>query len=44
VNAVSPDEEAERKRRIRRSAWLLGLVAVAFYVAFIVMSVIRAPQ
>lgn len=31
--------DLERGRRIRRSAITLGLVALAFYVAFIVMSV-----
>jgi hypothetical protein len=32
----------ERRARARRSAIILGLVALAFYVAFIVMSVSRA--
>ncbi|MEO8063763.1 MAG: hypothetical protein ABI821_13545 [Pseudomonadota bacterium] len=35
------DTEGQR-RRIRRSAILLGLVALSFYVAFIVMSVMRS--
>jgi hypothetical protein len=35
----APDEQ---RRRIRRSAILLGLVALSFYVAFIVMSVMRS--
>jgi len=34
--------EAERRRRVRRNASLLGAVALAFYVAFIVMSIVRA--
>ena len=34
-----PPEDRERSRRVRRSAILLGLVALAFYVAFILMSV-----
>lgn len=29
----------ERKRRVKRSALLLGLLAIAIYVAFIVMSI-----
>ena len=33
----------EQRKRVRRSAWLLALVAAAFYVGFIVMS-IRAGQ
>ena len=32
----------EQRRRVRRSAILLGLVALSFYVAFIVMSVMRS--
>jgi hypothetical protein len=32
----------EQRRRVRRSALLLGAVALSFYVAFIVMSVMRS--
>jgi hypothetical protein len=40
--AVVVDEEArEQKRRIRRSAMLFGGIALAFYLAFIVMSLVR---
>ena len=39
VNAMTDNGELDRKRRIRRNALLLGLVALAFYVAFIVMSI-----
>jgi hypothetical protein len=35
-------DDAARRARIRRSTWLLGLVALAFYVGFIVMSVSRS--
>ena len=34
--------EASRRARVRRSAILLGIVALSFYVAFIVMSVMRS--
>jgi hypothetical protein len=34
--------DGERRARVRRSAWVLGLVALSFYVAFIVMSVARS--
>jgi hypothetical protein len=34
--------EAERRRRARRTAVLLGLVALAFYVGFIAMGVIQS--
>lgn len=32
-------EDAERTRRVRRSAIALGLIAFAFYLTFILMSV-----
>lgn len=32
----------EQKRRIRRNALLLGLVAVGFFVAFVIASAIRS--
>jgi hypothetical protein len=32
----------ERRKRVRRSAIILGLVALAFYVTFIAMSVMRS--
>lgn len=38
------DEAAAQRRRVRRTAILLGLVALSFYVAFIVMSVVRAQN
>ena len=38
------DQAATQRRRVRRSAILLGLVALSFYVAFIVMSVMRAQN
>ena len=36
------DTDIERRRRVRRNALLLGLLALGFYVGFIVMSVSRA--
>jgi hypothetical protein len=39
---LAPEEAAARRARVRRSALLLGLVALGFYLAFIVMSVSRA--
>jgi len=38
---VSFEDATERKRRIRRSALLFGAIAVAFYLAFIVMTLVR---
>jgi uncharacterized membrane protein (DUF485 family) len=39
---MTPAEINERRAKARRTALLLGLVALSFYVAFIVMSVARA--
>jgi hypothetical protein len=38
---VDPEDANERKRRIRRSAILFGGIALAFYLAFIVMTLVR---
>jgi hypothetical protein len=43
VPELDPLNEA-RRRKVRRSAILFGLIAAAFYFAFIVMSVIRAKS
>jgi hypothetical protein len=40
--AMTPEELSERRAKARRTAILLGLVALSFYVAFIVMSVARS--
>jgi len=39
---LRPDDVSERRAKARRSAIVLGIVALAFYIAFIVMSVARA--
>ena len=41
-NPMTPEEISERRAKARRTAILLGLVALGFYFAFIVMSVSRA--
>lgn len=42
-STVVADEDAtERQKRIRRSAFLYGGIALAFYLAFIVMAVVRS--
>jgi hypothetical protein len=38
---MDPADDTERRRRVRRSALVLALVAAAFYVAFIVLAVTR---
>jgi len=42
MTAMTPEELSERRAKARRTAILLGLVAVSFYVAFIVLSVARS--
>ena len=37
-------DEAQRRRRVRRSALFFALVALAFYVGFIVMMVARGSR
>jgi hypothetical protein len=36
--------DPERRRRVRRSALLLALIAAAFYVGFIILSVVRSTK
>jgi hypothetical protein len=43
MTTASIDHTA-RRRKIRRTAILFGLIAAAFYFGFIVMSVIRAKS
>jgi hypothetical protein len=38
------NEVDDRRKRIRRNTIILLLVALAFYVGFIVMSVMRGPS
>jgi hypothetical protein len=42
MTTMTPEEISERRAKARRTAILLGLVALSFYVAFIVMSVARS--
>jgi hypothetical protein len=39
---MTNQDAIERKRRIRRSALLYGGIALAFYLGFIVMAVVRS--
>jgi predicted nucleic acid-binding Zn ribbon protein len=41
MNSISADEACEQRRRVRRSALLWGLIAAAFYLGFIVMTLVR---
>ena len=39
---MTPEQVSERRAKARRTAIVLGLVALAFYLGFIVMSVSRS--
>ena len=41
VSAFESTEHTARRRKVRRTALLFGLIAAAFYLGFIIMSVIR---
>jgi hypothetical protein len=42
INTLESSGPEIRRRKVRRSAILFGLIAAAFYFAFIVMSILRA--
>ena len=42
--APDPADEAERRRRVRRSAILFAVIAAAFYFGFIAMMLMRAAR
>jgi hypothetical protein len=42
--AHGPADEAERRRRIRRSAVLFAVIAAGFYFGFIAMMLVRAAK
>jgi hypothetical protein len=38
------EDDALRAARVRRTAWVLGLLALAFYVGFMVLTAIEGPR
>ena len=40
----SAADDALRAARARRTAWVLGLLALAFYVGFMVLTAIEGPR
>jgi hypothetical protein len=44
MNSVTAGEPSAQRRRVRRSALLWGLIAAAFYVGFIVMTLLRGSR
>jgi len=43
MSMVSEDD-SDRRRRVRRTTIILATIALAFYIGFIVMSVVRASR
>jgi hypothetical protein len=44
-SALAQDDEADKRRRgIRRTALVFGLIALLFYVGFIALTVIRGSR
>jgi len=41
VTSLSNADDIERRKRVRRSALVLALIAAAFYFGFIIMSIVR---
>jgi hypothetical protein len=44
VLAQQDDEIEKRKRGVRRTAMVFGLIALFFYVGFIVLTIVRASK
>jgi hypothetical protein len=42
--SMTQEDDAGRRRRVRRTAIILTAVALAFYFGFIVMSLVRASR
>ena len=40
----APEADPGRRRRARRSAWLWALIAAAFYLGFILMTLVRGSR
>ena len=44
ANAMPSDEQADRRRRAKRTAVLLGVVAAVFYFGFMVLMYLRGQH
>ncbi len=44
TTVLNVQEQGERRRKVRRTALVLGLVALAFYLGFIALAVVRATH
>ncbi|HXS26795.1 MAG TPA: hypothetical protein VN730_03925 [Steroidobacteraceae bacterium] len=41
---MATDPDQERRKRVRRTAVILAIIAIAFYVAYIVLSMVEASR
>jgi hypothetical protein len=41
---MASEEDPDRRRRVRRTTVILAAIALAFYLGFIVMSLVRASR
>jgi hypothetical protein len=41
---LAQPDDPDRRKRVRRSAILFGLIALAFYLGFIVMTLVRGSK
>jgi hypothetical protein len=44
ANAPTVPDAGQRRRGVRRTAWLLGCVAAAFYLGFMIMMIYRGSR
>jgi uncharacterized membrane protein (DUF485 family) len=45
MSAQTPvNSDPDRRRRVRRSAWVLGVIVLAFYVGFILYSILHGHR
>jgi hypothetical protein len=39
---MSTENDMQRRRKVRNTAWLLGAIAILFYIGFIAAGIIRS--
>jgi len=41
---LTESDDAQRRKRVRRTALILAVIALAFYFGFIIMSIVKARR